>query len=43
MPQNSQNTISQTALKHYNQLRSIRIKALIWLKIKTDTGNKLKV
>ena len=43
MPQNPQNTISQTALKHYNQFRIVRTEALIWLQIATDTGMKLKV
>ena len=32
MPQNLQNTISQTALKNYNQFRSLRTEALIWVK-----------
>ena len=43
MPQNPQNTISQTALKHYNEFRNIRTEALIWVKITTDTGVKFKV
>ena len=42
MPQNPQNTISQTVLKHYNKSRSVRTEALIWLQITTDTGKKLK-
>ena len=43
MPQNPQNKISQTALKHYNEFRSVRTEALRSLKISTDTGKKLKV
>ena len=43
MPQNPQNTISQTALKHYNQSRSVRTEDLRWLQITTDTGMKLKL
>ena len=43
MPQNSQHTISQTAIKHYNQLRSVRTEALIWLQFTTALGNNLKI
>ena len=43
MPQNSQNTISQIAHKNYNQFRSVIPEALIWVKITTDTGIKIKV
>ena len=43
MPQNKQNHIIQTNLKHYNQFRSVITEALRWLQIATDTGNKLKV
>ena len=43
MPQNPQNTISQTSLKQYNQVKSLRTEALRWLQITTDTVNKLKV
>ena len=43
MPQNPQNTISQTALKHYNEFRNVRTEALIWVKMATDTGIKFKV
>ena len=43
MPQNPQNTISKTALKHYNQLRSVRTESLRWLQITTSAGNKIKV
>ena len=43
MPQNAQNTISQTALKYYNRFISVITEDLIWLQIATDTGNKLKV
>ena len=42
MPKIPQNR-SQTLIKHYNQFRSVQNEALIWLKISTDTGNKLKV
>ena len=43
MTQNPQNAIIQTVLRHYNQLRSVITEALRWLKITTDTGNKLEV
>ena len=43
MPQNPQNTISQTALKHYSQLRIVTTKALRRVEIATDTGKKLMV
>ena len=43
MPQNPQNTRSQTTIKYYNQFRSVRTEAIRWLKIATDPGNKLKV
>ena len=43
MPQNRQNTINQTALKHYNEFRSFRTYALSWVKMTTYTGMKTKV
>ena len=43
MKKKPQNTISQTALKHYNQFINVRTDALRWLQINTDTGNKIKV
>ena len=43
MPQNPQNTISKTALKYYNQFRSVINEALIWLQIATNTGKNLEV
>ena len=43
MPENWQNTISQTAIKHCNNFRSVRTKDLTWLQINTDTGSKIKV
>ena len=43
MPQNPQNTISQTLLKNYDQFRIVITEALIWVKMTTDTGMKLKV
>ena len=43
MPQNSQNTIIQIEIKHYNQFINIIAEALSWLQIKIDTWNKLKV
>ena len=42
MPQNPQNKISQTELKHYNR-SSVINEYFRWLKIKTYTGKKLKV
>ena len=38
MPQNPQNTMSQHALKYYNELRSVRTESLRWVKMNTDTG-----
>ena len=43
IPKNPQNTINQTALKHYNQFISIGTEDLRCLKITTDTVNKPKV
>ena len=43
MPQNPQNTMSQTELKHYNDFRSVRIEALRCVRMTTDTGMKIKV
>ena len=43
MPKKPQNTMSQTALKYYNQFRSVRAKAIRWLQITTNTGKKVKV
>ena len=43
MPQNPQNTISQTALKNYNESRNFRTEALRWVQMTTDTGIKFKV
>ena len=43
MPKKPQNTISQTAIKYFNEFRSVRTKALKWVKIATDTRMKLKV
>ena len=43
MPQNQQNTISKTALKHYNGFRNVITEALRWVQITTDTRIKFKV
>ena len=43
MQQNQQNTISQTALKHYNAFRNVTTKALRWVQMTTDKGIKFKV
>ena len=43
MLQNPQNKISKTALKYYNQFRSVINEATRWLQISTDTEKKLKV
>ena len=43
MPQYPQNIISQAVLNHYNQFRSFRTEALIWLKFTTYLEKKLKV
>ena len=41
IPQNPQKSI-QTALKHYNEFRSVRTDALRWVKMTIDTGMKIK-
>ena len=43
MSQNPQKTISKAEIKNYNQFKSVRTEALIWLQITTNTGKKLKV
>ena len=43
MPQNPQNKISQTALKHYNEFNNVRTEVIRWVKMTTDTGIKFKV
>ena len=43
MPQNQQNTVCKNSIKHYNQFRSIKNEALMWLQITTYTGKKNKV
>ena len=43
MPQNTQNTINQTALKNYNEFRNVITEALRWVKMTTDTEIKFKV
>ena len=43
MLQNQKNQILQTALKYYNQLRSVRNEVLTWLQIAINTENKIKV
>ena len=42
MPQNKQNKTSQTSLKHYNELRNVRTKALGWVQMTTETGKKVQ-
>ena len=42
MPKNSQNTISQTELKHYNTFIGLTNEAIRCLQTTTYTGNKLK-
>ena len=43
MPHNPQNTINQTALKHYNELRNFRTKSIRLVKMTKDKGIKFKV
>ena len=43
MPQNPQNRIIQTELKHYDQFRSVSADTIRWLQINTDTGKKPKL
>ena len=43
IPQNPKNTISQTALKYYNEFRNVITEALRWVQMNTDTGIKFKV
>ena len=43
MPQKTQNKISQTELKHYNEFRNVRTKYLKWVQMTTYTRIKFKV
>ena len=43
MPGNPQNTISTTAIKRYNDYRSVRIEALEWFKITNQEGKSTRV
>ena len=43
MKDNPQNTISTTAIKKYNDFRSVRIEALEWFKVKTSDGQTSRV
>ena len=43
MTQNLQNTIIKNFLKHNNQFRSVINESLIWIKIITYIGKKIKV
>ena len=43
MPQNTQNTTIQTALKHYNELINFKTEALRWVQMTTYTVIKSKV
>ena len=43
MPQNPQNTISSTAIKKYNEYRSVRQEALEWFKITTSEVRSVRV
>ena len=38
MPSNPQNTLSPTAIKHYNKYRSVTIEALGWIKLTDRNG-----
>ena len=43
MPKNPQNTISPTAIKKYNEYRSVRQEALEWFKITNSEGRSVRV
>ena len=43
MPQNQQNIISQTAIKHCNEFRNVRTEDLRWVQMTTDTGINSKI
>ena len=43
MENNPQNTISTTAIKQYNDYRSVRVEALEWLKITSAEGQSTRV
>ena len=43
MPQNPQNTTSQTELKYYNECRNVKTESLRWVQMTTDTGTIFKV
>ena len=40
---NPQNTISTTAIKKYNEFRSVRVEALEWIKLTTAEGKSTRV
>ena len=43
MKDNPQNTISTTAIKKYNDFRSVRIEALEWFKVTTSDGQSTRI
>ena len=43
MSQNVHHKTSQTALKYYNQFRTIRTEAIRWSQLTTDKRKKLEV
>ena len=43
MPDNPQNTISTTAIKTYNDYRSVRLEASEWLRITNQEGKSTRV
>ena len=43
MRDNPQNTISTTAIKKYNDFRSVRVEALEWFKVTNKEGKSARV
>ena len=43
MTQNPQNTLSTTAIKKYNEYRSVRIEALEYLKLTDNRGKSTRI
>ena len=43
MTQNPQNTLSTTAIKKYNEFRSVRIEALEYLKLTENRGKSTRI
>ena len=41
MPNNPQHTLGLPAVKYYNEMRSVRMETLVWIRLVDQTGNKV--